>query len=125
MENLELPYTYQHMRTFLASPHPEFTAIFVINDNTTMGVMKALQEFGLRVPQDVSLVGFDDMEFAAFLQPPLTTIRVERREIGRLAVQRLLDRLTNPGLIPIRIEVQTRLIERQSVATITPALREA
>jgi LacI family transcriptional regulator len=65
------------------------------------------------------------MEFAAFLQPPLTTIRVERREIGRLAVCRLLDRLTNPGLIPIRIEVQTRLIERQSVATITPALREA
>lgn len=116
LASTDLAHVYQRMQEYLASPHPDFSAIFAFNDTTALGIMRALQEVGLRVPQDVSLLGFDDIDLAAFLQPPLTTIRVERKEIGKLGVRRLLDRMTEPGLVPARIELQCRVIERQSVA---------
>jgi LacI family transcriptional regulator len=104
------------MKTFLASSHPEFSAIFTANDSIAIGIIRAVQEAGLRVPEDISIIGFDDIDFAAFMHPPLTTIRVERKEIGKLAVRRLVERLAEPDLIPIRVEVKCSLIERQSVA---------
>lgn len=117
---LGLDTAYAHMKAFLASPHPTFTAVFAANDATAIGIVRALQETGLSVPQDTSVIGFDDGAFAAFLQPPLTTMRIEREELGKLAVQRLLQRKQEPGLTPIRVELRSRLIERQSVASFTP-----
>ncbi len=64
------------------------------------------------------MVGFDDLDIAAFIHPPLTTVRVERQEMGKFAVWRLLERVAQPGLTPIRVELQCRLIERKSVAAI-------
>ena len=110
---------YTHMKAFLAGPHPAFTAVFAANDATAIGIVRAIQEAGLSVPQDISVIGFDDSAFAAFLQPPLTTMRVEREELGRLAVRRLLERKQEPGLTPIRVELRSRLIERQSVAILS------
>ncbi|GCE10018.1 LacI family DNA-binding transcriptional regulator [Dictyobacter aurantiacus] len=107
---------YQRMKRFLYAPHPEFTAIFCANDSSAIGIARALQEANVRIPQDVSIVGFDDIPMAEFTVPALTTIRVEREEMGRLAVRRLLERSTNPHLLPIKVEIITRLIERQSVA---------
>jgi DNA-binding LacI/PurR family transcriptional regulator len=115
---LQVEVAYEKMKTFLAGPHPPFTAIFCVNDATAIGVMRVLQEAGLSVPQDVSLMGFDDIGFVAFLNPPLTTIRVECAELGKLAVRRLLERVGEPDLPPVRIELGCRLIERQSVASI-------
>ena len=111
---------HAHMQRFLADDPPPFTAIFCGNDDTAIGVLRAVQEAGLRVPEDVSLVGYDDLPVASFLVPPLTTVRIERRELGMLAVRRLADRVSSPGLTPIRVELATRLIVRQSVATIRP-----
>lgn len=101
----------------LAQGLPPFTAVFCYNDRVAVGVMRALQEAGRRIPDDVSVVGFDDTTIAAFLSPPLTTIRVERELLGALAVRRLRERSSEPDLISIRVELATRLIERQSVGS--------
>jgi LacI family transcriptional regulator len=81
-----------------------------------MGFMRAAQEAGLRIPQDVSVIGLDDIASAAFLSPPLTTVRIESAELATLAVRRLLDRAAAPNLTSIRVSLSCRLIERQSVA---------
>lgn len=120
IRELGLDNAYESMKAFLMRPHPPFTAVFGANDSTAIGVARALLEAGLRIPQDISIIGFDDISFAAFMNPPLTTIRIEREEMGKLAVRRLLEREAEPALIPIRVEVQSRVIERQSVATISP-----
>lgn len=77
------------------SPRP--TAILCGNDVLAAGALSAAQRMGLRVPQDVSVTGFDDMELAQFVQPPLTTVRVPHSEMGRLAAQALVGMLTNGG----------------------------
>lgn len=109
---------YGQMQRFLHESPPDFTAAFCGNDSTAIGVMRALQEAGRRIPQDVSIVGYDDVPMAPFLSPPLTTVRIEREELGMLAVQRLAQRVANPALTPIRVELATRLISRESVAMI-------
>jgi DNA-binding LacI/PurR family transcriptional regulator len=107
--------TYEEMKQRLAQGEPDFTAAFCANDLSAMGFMRAAQEAGLRIPQDVSVIGFDDIATAAFLSPPLTTVRIETAELAALAVRRLLDRAAAPNLTPIRVSLSCRLIERQSV----------
>ena len=113
------PSVYKAMRAFLDSHPRDFTAIFCSTDTTAIGVVHALQEAGLRVPEDVSVVGFDDIPLAALISPPLTTVRIEREELGAIAVRRLIERAAAPELTPIRVELACRLIQRQSVASIT------
>jgi LacI family transcriptional regulator, galactose operon repressor len=92
------------------------TAIFASNDNLAVGVMRAVLARGLRVPQDVSVVGFDDTEIAANVLPPLTTVRQPLAELGRTAVS-LLNRLIDGQRIEaLRVELATRLIVRDSTA---------
>jgi DNA-binding LacI/PurR family transcriptional regulator len=69
------------------------TAVFAANDQTALGLMRGLGDAGVRVPDDISVVGFDDFPEAAYFSPPLTTVRVDFAEVGRSAVERLLDRL--------------------------------
>ncbi|WP_230985283.1 LacI family DNA-binding transcriptional regulator [Microbispora oryzae] len=69
------------------------TAVFAANDHMAMGLLRALREVGRRVPEDVSVVGFDDVPEAAYFWPPLTTVRQNFGEVGRLAFQLLLDRI--------------------------------
>lgn len=81
---------YHEMRAFLAHPdHPEFDAVFAGDDDATVGIYQALKEFGLRIPGDVSVVGFDDMLMAPFLSPPLTTVRAPTEAVGRSAAEHL------------------------------------
>ncbi len=108
--------TYLEMKRRLARGETDFTAAFCANDLSAMGFMRAAQEAGLRIPQDVSVIGFDDIATVAFLSPPLTTMRIESAELAALAVRRLLDRAAAPSLTPIRVSLSCRLIERQSVA---------
>jgi DNA-binding LacI/PurR family transcriptional regulator len=115
---LNSEHSYEILKQILAAGRPAFTAIFCANDTSALGAMRALQEAGLRIPEDISIVGFDDLPTTAFLSPPLTTVRVEREELGALAVRRLLDRAAMPGLTPIRVELACRLIKRQSVARV-------
>ncbi|MGI8556270.1 MAG: LacI family DNA-binding transcriptional regulator, partial [Pyrinomonadaceae bacterium] len=99
-----------------------FTALFAFNDISAMGAIHALQEAGLRVPEDVSVVGFDDIYFAKFNNPAITTIRQPLFEMGKIAAQTLLKRLSqrgeNGGEIPPTLTVEPELVVRDSTARV-------
>jgi DNA-binding LacI/PurR family transcriptional regulator len=95
---------------------PEVTAIFATNDDTAIGVMSAALDLGRRVPQDLSVVGFDNIDLAAEVKPALTTIHVHKSWLGRLGVQQLINRIQTPDQPQLSTVVSTRLIERESVA---------
>jgi len=90
------------------------TAIFASNDVMAMGVMDAVRSRGWRVPEDVSVVGFDDIPQAELVRPALTTVRQPLEQMGRVATQMLLDMLKNPEKKVNRIELPTELIIRSS-----------
>jgi LacI family transcriptional regulator, galactose operon repressor len=100
----------------LARPDPP-TAIFAFNDGMAVGALQAASARGLRVPADVSVVGFDDTIEAAITVPALTTVRQPLAELGRTAVSLLLRQLQNQRLEPLRIELATRLVIRDSTAS--------
>ena len=113
---------YIAAQKILAAKKP-FTALFAFNDVSAIGAIRALQETGLRVPEDVSVLGFDDVYGAAFHNPALTTIRQPLFEMGSLAAQTLLDRVSknqtaDDGIIPETLTVEPRLIVRQSTAPV-------
>jgi LacI family transcriptional regulator len=96
-----------------------FTALFAFNDISAIGAIRALQEFGLRVPEDVSVLGFDDIYAAAFHNPALTTIRQPLFEMGQLAAQTLLQSVSQAqpnGDFPPVISVEPKLVVRQSTS---------
>lgn len=108
--------TYRMMTERLAQRGVDYTAVFCANDLSAMGFMRAAQEYGLNIPNDVSVIGFDDISSVAFLSPPLTTIRIEARQLASLAVRRLMDRVADPDLVPIQVLLRCELIERQTVS---------
>ena len=100
-----------------------FTALVCYNDFSAIGAMRALVDAGRRVPEDISVVGFDDVENAAYHNPSLTTIRQPLREMGRLAAKALLERIRDPSLVAADIPVLPQLLVRES--TLAAAVREA
>lgn len=90
------------------------TAIFASNDVMAFGVMEAVRDRALRIPDDISIVGFDDIPQATFVHPPLTTVRQPLEEMGRTAARNLLAVIGDPDQTPERIELPTELIIRQS-----------
>jgi LacI family transcriptional regulator len=93
------------------------TAIFAFNDNMAIGTVQAARERGLRVPEDLSVVGFDDLEEAALVTPALTTVRQPLAEMGRMAVSLLLRLLDKQRVEAMRVELATRLVLRNSTAS--------
>ncbi|WP_284945733.1 LacI family DNA-binding transcriptional regulator [Acidisoma cladoniae] len=93
---------------------PMPTAIFVTNDEMAVGAIAGLRAAGLRVPQDVSIIGFDDIEVAGFYDPPLTTIGQPRYEMGQVAMQLLEERLRDPHGPVRHVSLPTTLIVRNS-----------
>jgi DNA-binding LacI/PurR family transcriptional regulator len=90
------------------------TAVFAASDVMAFGAMAAAKEKGLKVPADVSIAGFDDIDFSAYADPPLTTIRVNGIEIGEMALSCLLDMIDNPSPQPRQICLKTDLVVRNS-----------
>src|SRR5690606_19985903 len=97
----------------------EFTAIFAGDDDMAAGVLLALREAGKRVPEDVSVVGFDDAFHARHLWPPLTTVRQSVDKLGETAATLLLDVLAAPGGTVLKSLVETDLVVRSSVTNLT------
>ncbi|NUU07862.1 LacI family DNA-binding transcriptional regulator [Leifsonia sp. C5G2] len=95
--------------------NPAITAVFVANDQMALGVIKALTDAGLRVPEDVSVVGFDDVPESQYYCPALTTIRLDFEEVGRLAVDRILHLMRGGQAGPLP-RVSPTLVVRQSAA---------
>jgi LacI family transcriptional regulator len=94
------------------------TAIFAFNDNNAIGALRVARERGIRVPEELSIAGFDDSEMSAIVTPPLTTVRQPLAEMGRMAVSLLIRILENQRLEALHIELQTRLIVRASTARV-------
>ncbi len=92
-----------------------FTALFCANDLIAMGALKALHEAGRRVPDDVSVIGFDDTEMSAHLIPSLTTVRVDRTALGAAAVKRLIARAADPETPCLTSFLEVSLVVRDSV----------
>ena len=92
------------------------TAIFAFSDSMAIGAVQAAAERGIAVPGDLSVVGFDDTVEAAVTRPGLTTVRQPLAELGRTAVSLLLRQLENRRLEPLRVELETRLVIRDSTA---------
>jgi LacI family transcriptional regulator len=90
------------------------TAIFASNDISAFGVMEAVREHNLRIPEDISVVGFDDIPQAAHVHPPLTTVRQPLEEMGRIATRMLLEYIEDPQRPIERVELPTELVLRQS-----------
>jgi LacI family transcriptional regulator len=99
----------------LLAKNRHFTAMFAFNDISAIGAIRALLDSGIKVPDDVSIVGFDDIQSAAFHNPRLTTIRQPLRRMGELAAQTLLRRISNRDY-PKVIAVEPELIVRESTA---------
>ena len=98
----------------LLSGGRRFTAVVCFNDMSAIGAIRALQDFGLRVPQDVSVIGFDDIKTAAFHNPRLTTIRQPLANMGRIAAQCILNRLHGTERFREQIIVEPELMVRES-----------
>jgi len=106
---------YPFTRQLLARQKP-FTAIFSYNDISAIGAIRALEESGLRVPQDVSVLGFDDIPGAEFHKPSLTTVRQPLNRMGEVAAEALLNRVEGRKDYPSDIAIEPELIIRESTA---------
>ncbi|CDG96346.1 transcriptional repressor for ribose metabolism (GalR/LacI family) [Xenorhabdus bovienii str. puntauvense] len=91
-------------------------AVFAGNDAMAIGAYQALHRAGLSVPDDISVIGYDDISMAPYMIPPLTTIHQPKDELGKLAIDTLLYRMGNPGSEPKQLILKPKLIERNSVA---------
>jgi len=117
--NFEIDGGEQAANVLLDLPEPP-TAIFAFNDNHAIGAIRAARARDLRVPDDLSIVGFDDVEHATVVTPALTTVRQPLAEMWRTAVSLLMRLLEGHSLETLHIELGTRLVVRESTA---PALR--
>ncbi|MDR0140075.1 LacI family DNA-binding transcriptional regulator [Metabacillus idriensis] len=103
---------YELMKKALNQPvYPK--AFFISSDPMAIGALRAIQEADLSVPEDVAVIGFDDIEMAKFCSTPLTTVKVHTKEMGKTGVKLLIDRI-NGRKMPLKVTVSTELVIRQS-----------
>ena len=100
----------------LLTRHPQITAMFGVNDRVAIAAISAAQDLGRHVPEDLSVIGYDDVDFASNAKPPLTTMHVDTVAMGRAAVQLLLNRIENPDSARMTLTIHPTLVERESVA---------
>lgn len=109
--------SYRATRDLLSLDEPP-TAIWTVNDLLAVGALRAISEHGLRVPQDISLAGFDDIALASELYPSLTTVRMDGYRLGQRAARLLFDRIGRPGWSGPCEGVPTKLVVRESTGAV-------
>jgi len=108
---------YEHVKKLLKLKNRP-TAIFAANDINAIYGYKAINDMNLHIPEDISIIGFDDIDLSKFQTPRLTTIRVYKEELGSIAIRSLLNMITNGNDKPMTTIVPVKLIERESVKRI-------
>ena len=112
--DFERDIAYQVMNEFLNDgQRVAFDAVFTGDDDAAIGVLKSLHEHGIRIPEDIAVTGFDDLGFAPFLHPPLTTVRAPTESVGKIATERLFSVLENNPSDEVII-LPTEIIYRRS-----------
>jgi len=114
---------YQEIIDFLKA-YPHITGLFCVNDDVGSAAIRAAQYLGNRVPEDISIIGFDDTYIAANTHPPLTTMHVDTIAMGRSAVHLLSLRSENPDAACMTLTIHAWLVERESVSTPNPFTRK-
>ena len=112
--NWEPPTGYEHTMALMELDEPP-TAIFVANDMMAVGCYDALKERGLRIPEDVSVMGYDDREIAQFMRPPLTTLVLPHYEMGNQAAEALIDGQVRAEGRQLQVKVECPVVPRDSV----------
>ena len=105
---------YTAMKTYLESHKDYPTAFFASSDALAIGAMRAIQGHGLRIPEDISVIGFNDVSVAKYVTPALTTVKVYTEWMGELAVSTILELIQEKAPVPRKITVGTELILRES-----------
>jgi LacI family transcriptional regulator len=100
------------------------TAIFAANDVMAIRAMEVARDLGLRVPDDVSIIGFDNIPESALSEPPLTTIDQSIQQMGYEAARLLVELIANPDQEPQHVRVPTRLVQRQTCQAIDPSFHD-
>ena len=106
---------YEDMKALIAAGEELASCYFADNDHIAIGAMNALREAGYRIPEDIAIVGFDDLPLCEYVNPPLTTIHVPKMLMGETAARRLIQLMEDNSTSPIKIEVSTTLKKRKSV----------
>jgi LacI family transcriptional regulator/LacI family repressor for deo operon, udp, cdd, tsx, nupC, and nupG len=109
----------------LLDAHTRITALFVANNMMTLGAMDAIRQRGWRIPQDISLVGFDDAPWYALVEPPITCVAQPTYELGLAAARLLLEHIEQPDLSAQHLRLPPRLIVRSSCAPLAPGTARA
>lgn len=107
---------YEDMKTLLASGEKPADCYFADNDLIAIGAIKALKEAGYRIPEDVAIVGFDDIPAGEYISPSLTTMHVPKMILGQTAVIRVIQLIEGKNPDPLKVEVFTRIVKRKSVS---------
>ena len=108
---------YPVLRDRLRGPNPP-TAIATVNDTLAMAMIRRLQADGIIVPRDVSVVGYDDDDIRIDNRPFLSTIRVNKKELGRVGAELILKRITSPQAPVVKLRLPVEFIPRESIASI-------
>lgn len=94
------------------------TAVFCFNDTMALGLMSRLQEKGIRIPEDISVIGYDNIELAEYFSPPLTTVHQPKRRVGKNAFEILLERIKDKDHEKRVFEMHPEIVERSTVKTL-------
>lgn len=106
---------YADMIELLEKKEELASCYFADNDLIAIGVMKVLKQYGYRIPEDIAIVGFDNMPMCSIIEPSLTTVNVPKQYMGEVAAERLITLINEPGLPPVKTEISTTLIKRHTV----------
>lgn len=107
---------YEEFKNILKNKPSLPTALFCNNDSIAIGVIRALKEYGYHIPHDISIIGLDDIPSASLIDPPLTTTKIYRIDIGKWSIQLLMDAIHNPHPTPAKVLTSGKFKIRDSVA---------
>lgn len=105
---------YCDMKAVIKSGDELARCYFADNDLIAAGAMRALSEAGYRIPEDISVIGFDDMPMCTYITPPLSTVHVPKQYMGEIAVKRLAEIINSISASHVKIEISTEIIKRKS-----------
>lgn len=115
--------SYNDMKELLKSGIELPTAIFSDNDTIAVGAMKALREYGIKIPEQLSIIGFDDISFCLMVDPPLSTIKIFKEKMGSVALERLVQKINNMDHTVQKIQIGADLVVRDSTGPLLNNLR--
>lgn len=106
---------YEDMKNLLLNGEEPADCYFADNDLIAIGALQALKEAGYHIPEDVAIIGFDDLPACEYITPPLSTIEVPKHFMGEIAAMRIIQLIESKHTLPLKIEISTKLIKRKSV----------